>query len=86
MTKRRFFGGACPERLDLRSSTGLVEGLRMTMWSFRMSTRLIASSHLRVSNLIPTSEPTAVGDVHQREIAREFVVPLAEIAHIIILH
>ena len=30
LTKRRFLRGACPERLDLSSSTGLVEGLRMT--------------------------------------------------------
>jgi len=63
---REILRGVHPERLDLSSSAGLVEGLRMTMWSFQIRTRLIASSHLRGSNLIPTLEPIVVGDVHQR--------------------
>ena len=35
---REILRGACPERLDLSSSTGLGEGLRMTMLSLRMGT------------------------------------------------
>ena len=35
---REILRGVYPERLDLSSSTGLVEGLRMTMFSFRMET------------------------------------------------
>jgi hypothetical protein len=33
---RKILRGVYPERLDLSSSTGLAEGLRMTMLSFRM--------------------------------------------------
>ena len=40
--------GACPERLDLSSSTGLAEGLRMTLGIFSVGSSYTATNWVKL--------------------------------------